>query len=107
MRTTSFAHHPHRSPPPVTDETVYAALIRELDRLDELRPDDLHRLAPIRRRLPGTWDQQLRAVHDAVESGDVALVRVNGSPLVQRGDDTDREFAALCRSRGRHPAHWC
>ena len=104
MRTTPLTR-PHQQRPPVTDAQVLAALLAELDRLEAAHPDELHRLLPIRRRLPGTWNQQLRMIEQAVASGEVSLVKVHGSPLVQRGDDTDRKYAASCRARGKHPAH--
>jgi hypothetical protein len=101
MRTDLTHRNSHRPPPAATDAEVYDALVAELRRLDELRPDELHRLSTVRLRAPGTRSQQHRAEHRAVEDGRMYLIKIGSTPYVSLGDETDRQVAARRRARGQ------
>lgn len=82
----------------ITDDRIGAAILATLA---DAGRDDLHPWAAIRRRLPGTLDEQAERLTALWLTGCAYVVKVGGRNYVGLGDADDVRLAAANRARGR------
>ena len=81
----------------ITDDRIDAAILAALA---DAGRDDLHPWAAIRRRLPGTFDQQTERLTALWLTGGAYVVKVGGRNYVGLGDADDVRLATANRARG-------